>query len=1028
MTIASGQKTSLLIPSQLPEFVRDDPAYANFVLFLQAYYEWLEQNNNVEDRTRNILNYTDIDETSAEFLDYFYEDFLSYFPDEILADKQKVAKIARDLYQSKGTQAAYRFLFRTLYNTDVEFFYTKDAVLRASSGKWYITKSLKLDSDNVNFLDCINYRIFGETSQAIATIENAIISGNKIELFISDIQRLFESGEFVRVVDSNNQNVLFGGQILRAKIVGQISQIRVNPTYRGLLYRPGDPVIVSGGLSSINGEGATAAVGETTSGSIQRIKLETGGYGYRSNPNTIITITNAPGAVAVVGSLSPSANSIANVTFVPTDVISLKRLTQIGAADYAFSNVALANANTTLANAFTYTGFSAFPISSVLVENSGAGISSVPSIDATSQYTTDVSGTLANLKNLGILAPIQIISAGRGYQNNDIILFTGGSGLGANAKVSSVGSNGQILSVQYTYPSQRLTYPLGGLGYRGDALPSVAVSSANVAAANAVLVVPGILGDGATFSTIVDRVGSITSINILNAGEDYVAAPNVSLKIQDLVVTNLTIDTIPVAGDIVYQGATLANSTYQATVDSTSLLVPFGNPLQSLYRLRVFNYTAAPNPSQTIRIANSITTMTMTGAYSSVNTATRFDSTGLITYGDGTARADASFLNGLVISQGQYLDTTGQPSSFDVLQSEIYNNFTYQITLEKEIAKYRDTLLNLLHPTGMKVIGRYAMKSNDAIDLTTVSALDTGYTLGYYTGDPGSYVTMSSTWTNYSNNIVLFESLVGANLQNIVLPNSSLAITLTNGFQVFSEVDSVELGVNLQNPLNNQKVALGILAAAVNTEPDATLLKELFSGRMLADINNDGVVTSADALAYTSWSAGVLANTQQVTYISTVLNPKLVSDPVKYIKYYQSDRVTLKDNVWLTYANVAYVTANAGSNVINITSLTGSYNIVNGGAYSNTQYPLKDIVFAGDKVLVANNTEKTVQSVDWEDGILILASNLTNAANSLMSVQRTVNTTDVIIYGPVGLQYSPELITQDGDTIATQDNNIITLG
>jgi hypothetical protein len=175
-----------------------------------------------------------------------------------------------------------------------------------------------------------------------------------------------------------------------------------------------------------------------------------------------------------------------------------------------------------------------------------------------------------------------------------------------------------------------------------------------------------------------------------------------------------------------------------------------------------------------------------------------------------------------------------------------------------------------------------------------------------------------------------------ANLQNIVLPNSSLSITLTNGFQIFSEV---------------------------------------------AEIYSNG-----------------------------------------------ANNVVLKDNVWLTYANVASVTANAGGNVINITSLTGSYNIVNGGAYSNTQYPLKDIVFAGDKILVANNTEKTVQSVDWEDGIIILTSNLANVVNSLMSVQRTVNTTDVIIYGPVGLQYSPELITQDGDTIATQDNNIITLG
>lgn len=42
-------KTSILIPSQLPEFIRDDETYANFVLFLKSYYEWLEQNNNVLD-------------------------------------------------------------------------------------------------------------------------------------------------------------------------------------------------------------------------------------------------------------------------------------------------------------------------------------------------------------------------------------------------------------------------------------------------------------------------------------------------------------------------------------------------------------------------------------------------------------------------------------------------------------------------------------------------------------------------------------------------------------------------------------------------------------------------------------------------------------------------------------------------------------------------------------------------------------------------------------------------------------------
>jgi hypothetical protein len=932
--IESGQKTSLLIPSQLPEFVRDDPAYANFVLFLKAYYEWMETTGQVTDRSKNILNYVDIDKTSAEFLDYFYNEFLPYFPQEILADKVKVAKIARQLYQSKGTQASFKFLFKTLFNSDVEFFYTKDAVFRASAGKWYVAKSLKLDSTDLQFLNTENFRIFGETSKSIATIETTIVAGTKIEVFISDIQRLFQSGEFVRVVDANNQDVLFNGQVLRAKIVGQISQVLISPTNRGLLYRPGDPVIVYGGLSSNTGIGATAAVGVTTAGSIQRIGVVSGGYGYREDPDTVISLSNAPGSVVRVSSVDPTANGIANVAFIPTDGIGLKTSIQIGAANYNFANLALSNASTTLANAFTFTGFTTFPISSLIVENSGGGISSVPVVTADSLFDTDI-GT-GNIKNLGILAPIQIANTGLGYAVNDKIVFNGGSGAGAVANVTAVGANGQIQKVEYVYSSGRQSFPLGGFGYKSDALPVLTISTSG--GTNGSVFVPGILGDGALFSTTVDRVGSITSINIIDPGEDYVAAPEVSLKVQDIVIDNVSIGDLPTTGQIVYQGADVANSSYRATVDSTQVLVPNGDPLQTLYRLRVFDYNANPVAGTPIKIDGDVNTIIqLSTQYNSFNAATRFGSTGIINYGDGTAQASATFLNGLVISQGQYLDTTGQPSSFDVLQSEIYNNFTYQITLDAEIAKYRDTLLNLVHPAGMKVIGRYAMKSNSDLIFTAESALESGQPLGYYTGDPGSFVTMSSTWTNASNNIVTFNALVGANLQNFIASNSNLLITLSNGFQIASDVDEINVGP--------------------------------------------------------------LANT-----------------------------VILKDNVWLTYANVASVTANSGSNVINIVSLTGSYNIVNNGTYSNTQYPLKDIVFAGDKVLVANNTEKTVQSVNWEGGTVTLTTSLANTVNSLMSVQRTVSTTDVIIYGPVGLVSTPELLTQNNQTIITQDNEILLIG
>ena len=135
--ITNGHKTSLLVPSQLPAFIRDNPDYDKFVAFLQAYYEWMETNGQVLDRTKNLLSYKDIDTTTDEFLKYFINDFLQYFPEDALISKQEAVKVAKQLYQSKGTPASYQFLFRILYNSDFDVFYTKDAVLKASDGEWY---------------------------------------------------------------------------------------------------------------------------------------------------------------------------------------------------------------------------------------------------------------------------------------------------------------------------------------------------------------------------------------------------------------------------------------------------------------------------------------------------------------------------------------------------------------------------------------------------------------------------------------------------------------------------------------------------------------------------------------------------------------------------------------------------------------------------------------------------------------------------------------------------------------------------
>jgi hypothetical protein len=936
--ILETSNTSFLIPSQIPEFIRDSEDYQNFVAFIQAYYEWMEQQGNATYQGRNLLDYDDIDETTNDFLQYYVNDFLPYFPQDALADKKKAIKIARELYKTKGTPASYQFLFRALYNSDFDVFYTRDAVLRVSDGTWFVPKSLRLATTDENFLNTNNLRVFGETTKSIATIENSVVSGNKIEIFISNIERLFQSGETVRIVDNNNQDLYFynnqivpsttpGSYVLRAKIVGQISQIKINPNKRGSLYATGYPVAVYGGLNANSNTqiGAVATVGDVTAGFIQRISVINGGWGYNLFPNTQLILTNAPTANAMVASVNPDVNQVGNVAFIPTDSIMLKKNMMIGNTrissgantqngstqlwsngSYGFANAGFSNANTTLINAFSFISFSTYPISGVSVRNGGGGITDTPTVYADSQYPTDdsVAGINGHLASLGILAPIQISSAGVGYRLNDIITFTGGSGRGANAIVTAVDNFGAIQSTKYIGVG---SWSPGGSGYKTTALPTVNVQSSNVFATGASLYVPGILGSGATFSVVSDRIGAITSFNIENYGEDYVSAPKVSLKIMDIAVSNVSLSNLPQNLDLVYQGTNANQSVFKANVQSITELFPDANPANTIYSLRVFNYNTTPDPSKPLIDNNSNISMVIntskTGYVPNITINKSFNANGIIIYGDGTAQANATFLDGLTIGNGQYITNQGQLSSFSVLESQDYNNYTYKIIVEKEIAKYRDILLNLLHPSGTKLIGVYALKSNNNVDLDMEDALDKSV------ANLNVSFSMVSSFTNKSNNIIKYNNIGTSNIANFITPNSVIKITPTNGPNVISAISTINVA---------------------------------------------------------------------------------------------SNTITLKSNVWLTYGNVANIKANSNSNVINIVSITNSYNVINNGQYSNTAYPLMDIVFVGDTVLIDNNIPLTVNTINYVTGTIVVSGNIANSSISMMSVSRkfTASNGQIMISNP----------------------------
>lgn len=132
-------KLKSVVSNQVPEFVKSD--HPIFVEFLKGYYEWLDQHER-----RDLLKLRDIDQTLDEYVQYFRRelDALGGENFQYLDERLFLRKI-KPLFRSKGTESAYRFLFKVLYNKVTDISYPWDSVLKASDGRWNQEMSLFID-------------------------------------------------------------------------------------------------------------------------------------------------------------------------------------------------------------------------------------------------------------------------------------------------------------------------------------------------------------------------------------------------------------------------------------------------------------------------------------------------------------------------------------------------------------------------------------------------------------------------------------------------------------------------------------------------------------------------------------------------------------------------------------------------------------------------------------------------------------------------------------------------------------------
>lgn len=511
---STNNKISALISSQSPFFVRND--HPNFIRFLEAYFEYLEQyteEGKVVERAKSLRSLADIDSTTDEFAEYLYSKFLKDFPIDVLTDRKTILKRAKDLYRAKGTEKATRFLMRALFNKEIEFYYPKKDVLRASDGKWYIKKSLRITNtsiDGVSNTDItglekyVGTRIRGATSNAQAVIESVdrfYDTGTTIdEIELSNISGEFENGENISTtyIESNTTH-----QLVSEVFGATINTITV--TNAGAGYSIGDPVIIE----SSTGNGASAIVGRVSTGNIASMVVLEGGAGFRVSDELLILGGGGSGATGNVATVLDDGSVHPNSYNILVSLIS------------AYSNTIMANVSSNTINSFStsFTYSNTGPARSLNIITAGNNYTAVPSI-----------GIVANtrIQELGILGKLTINSGGTGYAIGNTIEFNNGPfsyGVGASANVSNVDANGSITAVRFT---QNSGYPLGGFGYSQDYLPTTNVVTGTGSGAN--IGVTYLLGYGGTFSITNSNLGAVERIIVLDRGSGYTSVPTINLR------------------------------------------------------------------------------------------------------------------------------------------------------------------------------------------------------------------------------------------------------------------------------------------------------------------------------------------------------------------------------------------------------------------------------------------------------------------------------------------------------------------
>jgi len=451
--------------------------------------------DNVGRATGNLLNYKTLETSVDKYVEYLREELYPSIPASYYGDKRLIAQYFKDFYESKSNEQSYRFLFKLLYDEDIEFYYPGTDILRISDGnfeKTQIIRTVAISADTRDIFLFLNKTIRGQTSGVLANvvdIKKFFIGSLEIaEMTLKLVSGTFTAGE--EIVDIDDED-------LSTTIYGIVSGVTVVDGGSG--YQEGNIITITG-----DGSDAQAIVSSIKESPISALTVNTVGHGYQLNTEAIINNSGT------------------------------------GGSGFLFEVSELANTYTVTSGANTYT---VGEISNLSIINRGEGYFKKPTV--TLEDTT--------ISSLGLLSNnlITIVNAGSNYGVGNTLIFTGGAGANAAGQIASVTEtitydllfeDGQRMLADGSYydiiknqdwavkgPIKRIELTNFGTGYTSANLPSITISTTTGSSAN--LIATNIQGKSANVSidtsNNITGIGSIRAVQITNFGINYSSA-NVS--------------------------------------------------------------------------------------------------------------------------------------------------------------------------------------------------------------------------------------------------------------------------------------------------------------------------------------------------------------------------------------------------------------------------------------------------------------------------------------------------------------------